>query len=37
MGPTTETRYTPGEHIPGLNVGGWFDAGDDDIRTGAQP
>jgi hypothetical protein len=33
MGPTTETRYKPGEHIPGLNIGGWFDAGDYDIRT----
>jgi endoglucanase len=36
MGPTTDTRYTPGEHIPGLNVGGWFDAGDFDIRTPSQ-
>jgi endoglucanase len=36
MGPTTETRYAPGEHIPGLNVGGWFDAGDFDIRTPSQ-
>jgi len=33
MGPSTDTRYAPGEHIPGLNVGGWTDAGDDDIRT----
>ena len=36
MGPSTETRYKPGEHVPGLNVGGWFDAGDDDIRTGSH-
>jgi signal transduction histidine kinase len=36
MGPATETRYQPGEHIPGLNVGGWFDAGDYDIRTGSH-
>jgi endoglucanase len=36
MGPTTQTPYEPGEHIPGLNVGGWFDAGDDDIRTVSQ-
>jgi endoglucanase len=36
MGSTTETRYAPGEHIPGLNVGGWFDAGDFDIRTPSQ-
>jgi hypothetical protein len=33
MGPTTETRFKPGERIPGLNVGGWFDAGDFDIQT----
>lgn len=33
QGPTTDTAYQPGEHIPGLNVGGWFDAGDYDIRT----
>ncbi|MGF7138830.1 glycoside hydrolase family 9 protein [Roseimarinus sediminis] len=33
QGPTTDTPYQPGEHIPGLNVGGWFDAGDYDIRT----
>ena len=36
MGPSTETGYKPGEHIPGLNVGGWFDAGDYDIRTGSH-
>jgi endoglucanase len=30
MGPDTESPYKPGEHIPGLNVGGWFDAGDFD-------
>jgi hypothetical protein len=34
MGPTTETRFPPGERIPGLAVGGWFDAGDFDIETG---
>lgn len=33
QGPTTDTPYDPGEHIPGLNIGGWFDAGDYDIRT----
>ncbi len=33
QGPTTDTPYRPGEHIPGLNVGGWFDAGDIDLRT----
>ena len=36
QGPTTDTRYKPGEHIPGLNAGGWFDAGDFDIRTQSQ-
>ena len=36
MGDSTETRYQPGERIPGLNVGGWFDAGDYDIRTGSH-
>ncbi len=35
-GPTTDTRFKPFEHIPGLNVGGWFDAGDFDIRTQSQ-
>ena len=33
QGPTTDSPYEPGEHIPGLNIGGWFDAGDYDIRT----
>ena len=36
QGPTTDTPYEPGEHIPGLNVGGWYDAGDYDIRTQSQ-
>ena len=36
QGPTTDTDYQPGEHIPGLNVGGWYDAGDYDIRTQSQ-
>jgi endoglucanase len=33
QGPVTDTPYKPGQHIPGLNYGGWFDAGDFDIRT----
>jgi len=33
QGPTTDSPYAPGEHVPGLNVGGWFDAGDYDLRT----
>lgn len=36
QGPTTDTPYQPGEHIPGLNIGGWYDAGDYDIRTQTQ-
>jgi len=36
MEDTTETKYKPGEHVPGLNIGGWFDAGDFDIRTGSH-
>jgi endoglucanase len=33
QGPATDSRFRPGEHIPGLNIGGWFDAGDFDLRT----
>jgi len=33
MGSTTDSKYKPLERIPGLAVGGWFDAGDFDIRT----
>ena len=36
MGPNTETKYKSLEHIPGLAVGGWFDAGDFDIQTGSH-
>jgi endoglucanase len=36
QGPTTDSPYAPGDHIPGLNVGGWYDAGDFDIRTQTQ-
>jgi endoglucanase len=36
QGPTTDTKFKPGEHIPGLNIGGWLDAGDFDIRTQTQ-
>ncbi len=34
MDSVTYTKYKPFERIPGLNVGGWFDAGDFDIETG---
>jgi endoglucanase len=33
MGPATDTKYKDYERIPGLYVGGWFDAGDFDIQT----
>jgi hypothetical protein len=36
QGPATDTKFKPGEHIPGMNVGGWLDAGDFDIRTQTQ-
>ncbi|MCI0512617.1 glycoside hydrolase family 9 protein [candidate division KSB1 bacterium] len=32
----TETNFEPKTTIPGLNVGGWHDAGDDDINTGSS-
>jgi hypothetical protein len=36
QGPTTDTKYKALELIPGLNVGGFFDAGDFDIETGSN-
>lgn len=36
QGPTTDTKFKALEPIPGLNVGGYFDAGDFDIETGAN-
>ncbi|MEO5775118.1 MAG: cellulase N-terminal Ig-like domain-containing protein [Sphingomicrobium sp.] len=36
QGPTTLTRFKPGEHIPGMNAGGWHDAGDFDIVLRSQ-
>ena len=36
QGAKTETKYKPLELIPGLNVGGFFDAGDFDIETGSN-
>ena len=33
MGPNLDSPFKPGEHIPGLAVGGWQDAGDFDIQT----
>ena len=36
QGRQTNTKYKPYELIPGLNVGGYFDAGDFDIETGSN-
>jgi endoglucanase len=36
QGPSTLTRFKPGEHVPGLNIGGWHDAGDYDLRVESQ-
>ncbi len=36
MGPTTDTPFKPLERIPGLAVGGWFDAGDFDFEAPAH-
>lgn len=36
QGPTTDTEYEGLELIPGLNTGGFFDAGDFDIETGSN-
>ena len=32
----TDGKYKGGDHIPGMNVGGWFDAGDFDLEEPAQ-
>lgn len=32
-GPELDSPFKPGEHIPGLAIGGWQDAGDFDIQT----
>ena len=32
----TETQYKPMTSIPGLNRGGWHDAGDNDLAAGSQ-
>src|ERR1035437_677577 len=33
---STLTKYKSGDHVPGLNIGGWHDAGDDDLRIESQ-
>jgi endoglucanase len=32
----TDGKYKGGDHIPGMNVGGWYDAGDYDLEEPAQ-
>ncbi len=32
----TDGKFKGGDHIPGMNVGGWFDAGDFDLEEPAQ-
>ena len=36
QGKTTLTKFKSGEQVPGLNVGGWHDAGDYDLRIESQ-
>ena len=36
QGASTLTKFKPGEHIPGVNCGGWHDAGDFDLRIESQ-
>ncbi len=36
QGNSTLCRFKPGEQVPGLNQGGWHDAGDYDIRVESQ-
>ncbi|WP_318310188.1 glycoside hydrolase family 9 protein [Flagellimonas crocea] len=36
QGPETLTPYQSGEHVPGINIGGWHDAGDYDLRVESQ-
>lgn len=36
QGPSTLCKYKPGDKVPGLNVGGWHDAGDYDLRVESQ-
>jgi len=32
----TDGKYKGGDHIPGMNVGGWYDAGDFDLEEPSQ-
>lgn len=36
QGPSTLTKFNGGDHVPGLDHGGWHDAGDYDLRIESQ-
>ncbi|MDR2118656.1 MAG: glycoside hydrolase family 9 protein [Tannerellaceae bacterium] len=36
QGPSTLTKYRPGDFVPGIAIGGWHDAGDFDLRVESQ-
>lgn len=36
QGPSTLTDFEPYDQVPGLNIGGWHDAGDYDLRVESQ-
>src|SRR3972149_661749 len=36
QGESTLTKFQSGEHVPGINIGGWHDAGDYDLRVESQ-
>lgn len=36
QGSSTLTKFKPLEQVPGLNIGGWHDAGDYDLRVESQ-
>ncbi|RAK58216.1 glycoside hydrolase family 9 protein [Phenylobacterium deserti] len=36
QGASTLTKYKPGDRVPGLDAGGWHDAGDYDMRVESQ-
>lgn len=36
QGPSTLTAFKPGDAVPGINIGGWHDAGDYDLRVESQ-
>lgn len=36
QGPSTLTSFKPGDRVPGLDAGGWHDAGDYDMRVESQ-